>query len=315
VRAMDVVLPGGERRTFTPAATPDAFWATVGGMGLTGTIVEATIRLLKVETSSVVVDTERVADLDDCMARMEAGDADYRYSVAWIDSAASGARLGRGVLTRADHARVDQLPRRQRAKPRHFDPHTRLVAPPWAPPGLLNRVTVAAFNEVWFRKAPVLRRGEIQGITPFFHPLDGVAGWNRFYGPRGMLQYQPVLPFGAETTLRAILEQVVQAHLPSFVTVLKRFGAANPGPLSFPTRGWTLNLDLPVGRPDLGAVLDRFDDMVVEAGGRIYLAKDSRMRPEHVPLMYPRLDEWRAVRSELDPRGALTSDLARRLQL
>jgi decaprenylphospho-beta-D-ribofuranose 2-oxidase len=130
-----------------------------------------------------------------------------------------------------------------------------------------------------------------------------------------MLQYQPVLPFGAEDTLRAIIERTATARLPSFVTVLKRFGPGNPGHLSFPMPGWTLNLDFPVGRSELHAVLDEFDEMVIEAGGRVYLAKDSRMRPEHLPAMYPRLDEWRAVRASLDPAGALVSDQARRLRL
>jgi decaprenylphospho-beta-D-ribofuranose 2-oxidase len=263
----------------------------------------------------MVVDTERARDLDDLMSRMEAGDNDYRYSAAWLDSLAQGGKLGRGVLTRGDHARVDQLPRRQRARARHYDPRTRLVAPPWAPPGLLNPVTVTAFNEAWFRKHPVERRGEVQGLTPFFHPLDGVAGWNRAYGPRGMLQYQPVLPFGAEDVLRAIIERTASERLPSLVTVLKRFGPGNPGHISFPMTGWTLNLDFPVGRPDLHAVLDEFDEMVVAAGGRVYLAKDSRMRPEHLPAMYPRLDEWRAVRDQLDPEGILASDQSRRLGL
>jgi decaprenylphospho-beta-D-ribofuranose 2-oxidase len=315
VLSMELVLPGGERRMLTPAGTPDAFWATVGGMGLTGTLVEATLRLLPVETSSMVVDTERARDLDDLMSRMEAGDADYRYSAAWLDSMARGAKLGRGVLTRGDHARRDQLPARKRASALHFAPHVRVVAPPWAPPALLNRYTVPAFNEGWFRKHPVERRGEVQGITPFFHPLDGILGWNRVYGPRGMLQYQPVLPFGAEDTLRAIIERTATERLPSFVTVLKRFGPANQGHLSFPMPGWTLNLDFPVGRPELHAVLDEFDEMVVEAGGRVYLAKDSRMRPEHLPAMYPRLEEWRAVRASLDPDGALASDQSRRLRL
>jgi decaprenylphospho-beta-D-ribofuranose 2-oxidase len=284
-------------------------------MGLTGTIVEATLRLVAVETSSMVVDTERADDLDDLMSRMEAGDADYRYSAAWLDSLARGRHFGRGVLTRGDHARFDQLPRRHRPHARRFDPKTRIAAPPWAPPGMLNALTVGAFNEAWFRRHPVVRRGEVQGITAFFHPLDGVAGWNRAYGPRGMLQYQPVVPFGAEDVVRKIFERAANERLPSLVTVLKRFGPGNAGHLSFPMPGWTLNLDFPVGRPDLHAILDEFDELVLAAGGRVYLAKDSRMRPEHLPAMYPRLDEWRAVRSGLDPDGTLTSDLARRLRL
>ncbi|MDP8987358.1 MAG: FAD-binding oxidoreductase, partial [Actinomycetota bacterium] len=316
VDSLSLQVPSGQRRRISPHGPGgELFWATAGGMGLTGVVLEADVRLHRVTTASVVVDTERASDLDDCMARMESGDRRYRYSVAWIDCTATGAKLGRSVLTRGDHAGVDDLPAKRRAAPLHFDPGQRLAAPPWVPPGLLNRATVAAFNELWFRKAPRRRHGEVQGIASFFHPLDGVAGWNRLYGPRGFLQHQCVVPFGAETTLRRVVERLAGSGAASFLAVLKRFGEATPGPLSFPMPGWTLALDLPAGDPGLGPLLDDVDEMVVEAGGRLYLAKDSRMRPELLAAMYPRLDEWRQVRASVDPDGVLRSDQARRLGL
>jgi decaprenylphospho-beta-D-ribofuranose 2-oxidase len=313
VIAMDLLCADGSIRRLTPES--DLFWATVGGMGLTGLILRATLRMKKVESAYCLVDTERCADLDDLMGRMTEGDDRYTYSVAWIDCLASGTSLGRSVLTRGRAAGLDQLPRRLRDHALDFRPKQLAVAPPGIPSGLLNRATVAAFNEVWFRKAPRERRGEIQGIAAFFHPLDGVAQWNRIYGPRGFLQYQFVVPFGAEETLRRCLQMLSDTGLASFLAVLKRFGEAGRGHLSFPAPGWTLALDVPIGPPALGGLLDRLDDEVLGAGGREYLAKDSRMPASAIGRMYPRLDEWRDIRRGVDPDGVFTSDLARRLGL
>jgi len=293
----------------------ELFWATAGGLGLTGVVLDATVRLRPVETALMAVDTERADDLDGLLQRMATGDAAYEYSVAWIDCLSRGPHLGRGVLTRGRHARLDDVPRQQRASARSFDPHTLVRAPAWSPAALLSRTTIAVFNEFWFRRAPRLRRDELQSITSFFHPLDGVAGWNRLYGTRGFVQYQFAVPTGAEDVVRWAVERLADARCPSFLAVLKRFGPANPGPLSFPIAGWTLALDIPARLPGLAALLDGIDELVVEAGGRVYLAKDGRVRPELVPAMYPRLDEWRQARAAVDPDGVLRSDLARRLRL
>ena len=297
-----------------PERDPELFWATAGGMGLTGTVLEATFRCPRVSSSQLLVDTDRAADLDAVLDLMASGDHAYEYSVAWIDLMAGGRSTGRSVLTRGRFATAEEL------APGTDDPlayraGVLATAPPFVPDGLLNRLTVRAFNEVWFRKAPVRRRDELQSIPTFFHPLDMVAGWNRVYGPAGFLQWQFVVPFGAERTLRRIVEELGRARCTSFLAVLKAFGEGDPGPLSFPAPGWTLALDIPTAVPGLGPLLDRLDELVVAEGGRIYLAKDSRVRPELVPAMYPRLDEWRAVRHRVDPDGRITSDLARRLGL
>lgn len=289
------------------------FDATAGGMGLTGIVLTATVRLQPVETSLMAVDTERAADLDDLMARLTAGDHRYRYSVAWIDLLARGAATGRAVLTRADHAPLDALPPRARRAPLSFRP-SRLPAPPaLLPDGLLTRTSVGLFNELWFRRAPRARTGELQRLSAYFHPLDGVPHWNRVYGRGGFVQYQFVVGHGREDALRRIVRRVSARRCPSFLAVLKRFGKADPGWLSFPRPGWTLALDIPAGLPGLGVFLDGLDEEVAAAGGRVYLAKDSRLRPDLLAAMYPRLDDFRALRAELDPRGVFVSDLARRL--
>ncbi|MEV0323300.1 FAD-binding oxidoreductase [Streptomyces sp. NPDC050658] len=293
----------------------ELFDATAGGMGLTGVILAATIQLQPVETSLMTVDTERAADLDDLMARLTATDHRYRYSVAWIDLLARGRAMGRSVLTRGDHAPLDALPARARRAPLAFRPGQLPPAPRFLPEGLLGRRSVGLFNELWYRKAPLSRMGELQKISTFFHPLDGVPHWNRVYGRSGFVQYQFVVGYGQEEALRRIVRRISEHRCPSFLAVLKRFGEGDPGWLSFPMPGWTLALDIPANLPGLGAFLDGLDEEVAASEGRVYLAKDSRLRPEMLAAMYPRLDDFRALRARLDPRGLFRSDLSRRLAL
>jgi decaprenylphospho-beta-D-ribofuranose 2-oxidase len=315
VLSFDLLMADGQVRRAAPDSSPELFWATAGGMGLTGIILRATIALTKVETARVVVDTVRTADIDETMARLSDTDDSYGYTVAWTDCLARGESLGRSVVTSGDFAAVSDLPARQRGDPLSFRPAAIAGAPPAFPRGLVNRRTVALMNEAWFRKAPRHRTGELQTIGAFFHPLDGIRNWNRVYGPAGFLQYQYVVPFGQDGAVRRSLERISQARAPSFVTVLKRFGAGDPGWLSFPMPGWTLALDFPARTPGLAGLLDWLDQLVLSAGGRVYLAKDSRVQAGSLAGMYPRLDDFRRLRARIDPGGVFVSDLARRLSL
>jgi decaprenylphospho-beta-D-ribofuranose 2-oxidase len=315
VRELSLLLPSGELKTVMPDRDPELFWATAGGMGLTGLITRAAVQLKKVGTSLVTVDTVRTADIDETMRELAEHDAKYGYTVAWSDSLATGAGLGRSVITSGDFAAVGDLPASLRDKRFDFDPRARIGAPDVFPPGLLNRRTIRLANELWYRKAPKLREGELQTIGQFFHPLDGIRNWNRVYGPGGFRQYQYVLPLGQEEAVRRSFEMVSALPAPSFVTVLKRFGDADPGFLSFPQPGWTLALDFPARTPALLPLLDRLDRLVMEHGGRVYLAKDSHVARRAFEAMYPRVGEFRKIRAEIDPDGILASDLSRRLGL
>ncbi len=310
VESLDLIGPDGTTRTL--GQDTDDFWLTAGGMGLTGIITSAVLRLTPVETSLMSVDTERVPDLHTLMRRMRESDDDHTYSVAWIDTLASGRALGRSVLTRGEHASAQQVRHRRRGGALPAEP--RLTAPPYAPGWLISRPTTKVFNEMWFRKAPAHRVGEITDIPAFFHPLDGVAGWNRLYGRRGFVQYQFVVPDAGEQAMVEIVRRLADAGHPSFLAVLKRFGPGNRAPLSFPMSGWTLAVDLPT-HPGLRTLLAELDRIVVAAAGRLYLAKDSRLDAETLSAMYPRLDEFRAGLRRLDPDRVFRSDLARRLDL
>ncbi len=316
VRAVTLLLADGSTVDIGPDRQPDLFWATVGGMGLTGIVVGATISMLPIETSRMVVDTERADDLDDLLALMTSGDDRYRYSVAWIDLLARGRTLGRSVLTRAEHARVEELTPPDAVRPLEYRPGHLATVPALVPGrGLLNHTTIAGFNEVWFRAAPRRHVGEIVGIPRFFHPLDAIGSWNRLYGRGGLVQYQFLVPFGQETAFRGIVSRFAESGAPSFLSVLKRFGPANPAPLSFPAPGWTLTLDIPSRVDGLAELLAELDDMVLAAGGRHYLAKDGVATPEAIRRGYPRLAEWQAVRGRVDPHDRWASDQSRRLQL
>jgi len=310
VLEMRVVTPRGAA-TISPDHDGELFWATMGGMGLTGVVSSVRLKLLKIETDQVLVDTQRFANLDEVMSEMTSGDENFRYSVAWVDCMTRGAHMGRAVLTRGDHAPASDV---SAASLRAPTP-ARFTVPFDAPSGLLNRFTVKAFNEAWFRSSPRSQLAKPESISSFFHPLDGIGNWNRLYGRRGFVQYQFCVPERSSETVRRAIEHLSSAGVASFLAVLKRFGPANPGPLSFPMPGWTLALDLPVGPASLPQILDDLDEMVASAGGRIYLAKDARLSPEMMRAMYPQLDAFLQVKDRVDPEHQLTSDLARRLDL
>lgn len=301
-----LVTPGRGALTCSRDMEGDAFRATLGGMGLTGAIVSARLRLMRVESSVVSVDYLPTRDLDDALARFGETDAGHRYSVAWIDALAKGRHLGRGVLMQGDHAPAGAaMPRAgRRWRPRvPFD----------LPGPTLNRATVGAFNRL-YRATHGARTGVIEPLERFFWPLDAVGDWNRVYGRRGFVQYQLVVPPERADALAAVLQRAAGSGRASFLAVLKRFGPAGEGILSFPMAGWTLSLDFPVVS-GLAEMVREMDRTVADAGGRVYLAKDAMLDAETFARMYPAAEAFRAVRRTLDPDGVLTSSLARRVGL
>lgn len=314
VVSMTVLLSSGEIVELSPEQNPVWFWATVGGMGLTGIVLRAQVALLPIETSQVLVETQRLENFDAVCAAMSADSDDdrYRYSVCWIDLIATGSSMGRGVLTRGNHAQLSDVSGKD---PLQYDPKLRVPAPGWVPNGLLNKYSIRAFNELWYRKAPAQNHVGCESIPAFFHPLDGVTKWNRLYGNQGFIQYQFIVPLERTDVLRQVIETFSSAGVASFLAVLKRMGPQNLSPMSFPTEGWTLTLDMAAGLKGLADLLSQVDSMVLDAGGRHYLAKDSHVAPSAVRRGYPRLDEWLHIRETMDPSGVWRSDLSRRLGL
>jgi decaprenylphospho-beta-D-ribofuranose 2-oxidase len=312
VESLDLMLADGRVVTCGPDREPELFRATCGGMGLTGVILSARFRLLPVETAYIRQETLRAPDLDTAMALFEASQG-WTYTVAWIDCLSGGARLGRSLLYRGEHARLDELPAELRAAPLAPRRRRPLGVPLDLPGFTLNRWSLRAFNEAYYRRG---RPGEaILDYRPYFYPLDAVSDWNRIYGRNGFVQFQCVLPKEASAEgMRSLLGAIAGAGLGSFLAVLKLFGRQGPGLLSFPMEGYTLALDFPATTPAL-SLLWRLDAIVAGHGGRLYLAKDARMGTATMRRGYPRLDEFQALRAALDPSGKFSSLQSERLGL
>lgn len=298
-----------------PAREPQTFWATAGGMGLTGVILEATIRLKRIETAYVLEETTKARNLAQ-LCQLFGESLEHTYSVAWIDCLARGAALGRGILLNGEHATPAQLQtERQRAAPLAFARKFGVSVPFTPPFSLIHRASVTAFNTLFYARFPAGTHRQLVDYETYFYPLDRVAHWNRLYGSQGFAQYQCVLPpEQGPAGMERILERVSEERLPSFLSVLKYFGPGDPGLLSFPMEGYTLTLDLPMNARLL-RVLEQLDLIVAELGGRLYLTKDCRMSPAMLRSGYPRLDEFRAVKRRLDPANVLQSAQSRRLGL
>ncbi len=296
----------GEVRDLSPGG--QVWAATVGGMGLTGVILWARIRLERVAGDRMAVDTDRVSCLEDALALL-AAPAAARHRIAWLDLL--GAKPGRGIVTRSEHMPSAEDPAPAAAA---GGSGTFTVPERW-PSGVLRAATVRAFNEVRFRRAPRRERGRPHPLGPHLFPLDALEAWPRLYGQDGLLQYQCAVPTGQERALEEVIAGLSKARVPAFLATLKALGPASGAPLSFPLAGWTLAVDLPRRAAGVEGVLEALDRVVAEAGGRVYLTKDARLRPDAVAAMYPGLGGWRTARDAVDPEGVWRSDLALRTGL
>ena len=308
----DLLIASGEVLTCSPTSHEQLFWATIGGMGLTGTILRARVRLLKVESAYLNVSYRRTRDLDATLECFAATNEAFRYSVAWVDCLASGGSLGRCVVMLANDAPRSALSTRLQGRPLVLPSRRNPSVPFHFPSFALNSWSVRIFNELYYRMHGDCER--VVDRNAYFYPLDHVLHWNRIYGRRGFIQYQVLFP--PETSHRALtrlLEKVARSRQASFLAVLKTMGPANPGLLSFPHAGHTLTLDIPNSGEDLRRLVRELDALVLDHGGRLYLAKDAMTTPEAFRAMYPRLSEFQQIKAQVDPNNRFSSSQARRL--
>jgi decaprenylphospho-beta-D-ribofuranose 2-oxidase len=320
VLALTLCTPADGLVEVSPQTDPELFYGTLGGMGLTGVVVQATLAAAPLPTPWVVEDLDRTDSLDQTLELL-AGEEPRRYSVAWLDLLAPESRAGRALVSRADPLEQPSgrdRPRLDAARAAYTqellrDP--RLTVPRMAPGALLRPAAVRAFNELRWRRGPRRARGRLLEMAPYFFPLDALGDWNRLYGSHGLVQYQFVVPTGADGSLVRCFELLREYRVPVYLAVFKRFGPAFGGPLSFPIEGWTLAIDVPASAPGLAGGLGALDEVVAACRGRVYLTKDVRLRRELVPAMYPSLRRFHALRARVDPERVMRSDLARRLGL
>lgn len=294
------LLQGGARRQITPKNK--RLWAaTCGGLGQTGVIENATIRLMRTKGDVMMVTERRAEDWDEHIALLDASEA--TYCVGWIDATAKGTRLGRGILEEGETG-AGLVPKKKPSKKVPLD------APGWA----LSGPIVRAFNRLYYARVPTSGRTVVKPIQDFFFPLDRIHDWNRLYGKRGFHQFQCVVPLEAAPALKEMLETIADSGLASPLAVLKRMGAGRAGYLSFPMEGYTLAVDFPA-RPAAAPLIAELQAATAAAGGRIYLAKDALATPAQVKAMYPDWTKWAEEAAKADPDRALETDMTRRLEL
>ena len=310
---IDVMGADGTVTRAAPNGNSDLFGWTVGGMGLTGVILRAAIRLRRVESGWIRQRTIAAPDLDAALAAFEAS-ADATYSVAWIDCLAGGAGLGRSLLMLGEHAAADEVPAAFRDRPFDVPARRRRTVPLDAPSAALNRWTLRAMNGAYWRRGTRAPSRSVVDWDSYFYPLDAILGWNRVYGRRGFVQFQCVLPPDrARAGLRALLAETSRTGQGSFLAVLKRLGA-QASRFSFPMDGYTLALDFPA-TPSVMALLERLDAIVLDHGGRFYLAKDARMAAETLRRADPRAADFRAMRAGAGLTEGFASAQSGRLML
>lgn len=309
---IDLDLGDGRVLRCSPSEHAELFAATCGGMGLTGVIVRAAFRMLKIETAYIRQRTVRAADLEEALAVFEQSHGST-YSVAWIDCLATGKALGRSAILLGEHARAADLDARVRADPLYRPVRKPKSVPIEFPDFALSGFNVRLFNQLYYA---MQRPGDAMvGLDPYFYPLDALSDWNRIYGRRGFVQYQCVLPLAtSEAGLRRLLEAISAAGAGSFLAVLKRIGPQSFGMLSFPMEGYTLALDFPATAANL-ALLETLDSITADHGGRVYLTKDARVSLQMFAQGYPRLPKFRELRARYGLDQRFSSLLSQRLGL
>lgn len=319
VREIQLLVASGEILTLTPTGSPDdpdasIFWATVGGIGLTGIILRAKVQMTRTETAYFIADGNVTQSLDETIAlHMDGSEENYTYSSGWFDAISKPPRLGRGTFSRGSLATLDQLPDKLAADPLKFDAPTLVNFPDIFPNGLANKLNFSMVGEAYYRMGGNYQ-GKIQNLTQFYHPLDLFGNWNRAYGSKGFLQYQFIVPPEAVEEFKGIIYDIQASGHVSFLNVFKLFGEGNQAPLSFPMPGWNICVDFPIKR-GLHEFVRELDQRVMSIGGRLYTAKDSRTSAETFHAMYPEVDKWIATRRRIDPNHVFMSDMGRRLEL
>lgn len=322
VVSMDLLVASGEILTLKPEGSEDdpdgeLFWATVGGMGLTGIIVQATIRMTKTETAFFIADGDLTSNFDETIEfHADGSETNYTYSSAWFDAISPEPKLGRAAISRGSLATLDQLKElapKLAKDPLKFSAPQLVTVPDIFPNFTMNKLTMKAVGQAWWLKSGEYR-DQVQNLTQFYQPLDLIGEWNRGYGSRGFLQYQFVVPREATSELKSIVRSIQASGHYSALNVFKLFGEGNRAPLSFPMPGWNICVDFPI-KPGLGHFLDELDKRVLDFGGRLYLAKESRTSAEKFHQMYPQMQSWLNTRNEIDPTGVFASDMSRRLEL